>query len=443
MALLGRKFRWRLCCAITVSIGVTSCTEEAWDTNPSTTAFEVVPAGEADAIAQTVDVGVVLQDLRAKNDPGQEGQLLRGVHAKSHGCVKAEFAIRDDIDDKYRVGLFAHRNRVHEAWIRFSNAAALREDDLKPAKSGVPETRENGSRGMAIKVMDVEGDMLDKDHGRSNQDFLMINTPAFAFANVGDYLRLNRILERSDKGDDPKPYFFPAILAGSKQALAALGEPAADEPAELVAKRRELQGTIDFLSNAVEGDPLLNSLSDDELKGTFDSASVVELIKGETVRNPMQVQYFGAAPFLFGEGQAMKFSAAPCKEITQAQFAETTADDPSKDYLREALAETMKGNEDVCYDFKIQTRDTNDIAELNIEDATTTWPDEEISYVDVARITIKAPQSPHTKEALEQCEALAFNPWHSLAAHQPLGGINRLRRDVYFGSAGHRGAESK
>ena len=47
---------------------------------------------------------------------------------------------------------------------------------------------------MAIKVLDVEGEMLSEDEGRANQDFLMINTPEFAFANVRDYLRLNRIM---------------------------------------------------------------------------------------------------------------------------------------------------------------------------------------------------------------------------------------------------------
>ena len=68
-------------------------------------------------------------------------------------------------------------------------------------------------------------------------------------------------------------------------------------------------------------------------------------------------------------------------------------------------------------------------------------PDEIASYVNVARITIKVPQMPHTPEALEHCEKLAFTPWHSLADHQPLGGINRLRRKVYSNSAEHRGAD--
>ena len=385
--------------------------------------FETVPAGEDKAIDETTKLGVVLQDKRAQEDASQEGSLLRGVHAKSHGCVKAEFIVREDIDETYRVGLFAEPGRLFDAWIRFSNAAVLREDDLKADREG---KRQNGSRGMALKVFDVDGDMLSTDAGRQNQDFLMINTPEFAFANVRDYLRLNRILERSAKGDDPTPYFLPA-------ALAQLGPPAEGEPAEVTAKRQFLQG-------AVAGDPLLKDLSADEMKGTFASAKVAAKIAAQTVRNPLQVQYFGAAPFLFGEGRAMKFSAAPNPATEQAAFDHITADDPSKDYLRDALDQTMKGSRDIVYDFKIQVRGV-DAEGLNIEDATTTWPDELASYVDVARIVIKAPQSPHTAEAIDHCELLAFSPWHSLAAHRPLGGINRLRKEVYATSAGHRQAD--
>ncbi len=411
MMSLTARSQYGVCGAVMALAGLVGCAP-----------FETVPAGEASEIDETAALGVRLQDQRAQQDKSQEGLLLRGVHAKSHGCVKAEFVVRGDFKEKYRVGLFGNHGKVHEAWIRFSNAAVLREDDLKANKDSV---RQNGSRGMAIKVMDVEGEMLSKDNGQSNQDFLMINTPEFAFANVRDYLRLNRILVRSSKGNEATPYFLPAILA-------QLGDPKDGEPAVVAGKRK-------FLQAVIEKDPLLNKLSKHELKGTFASAKVAAKISRQTVRNPMQVQYFGAAPFLFGADRAMKFSAAPCTAIKQAEFVGITADNPSKDYLREALSQTMKGKQDVCYDFGVQVRSV-DADVLNIEDATTTWPDEVAGYVNVARITIKVPQSPHTPEALEHCEKLAFSPWHSLAVHRPLGGINRLRRKVYSESARHRGA---
>jgi len=384
--------------------------------------FETIPPDEAKEIDEVGAIGKVLQDKRAQAVKNQEGKLLRGVHAKSHGCVKAEFKINDDIEELYCVGLFAHPGKTHEAWIRFSNAAVLRENDLKKNRDGV---RQNGSRGMAIKVLDVAGVILSKDNGQQNQDFLMINTPEFAFANVRDYLRLNKILDLDDLGADPGAYFIPALLA-------KLGKPEDGEPATKAGKRKALQAIM-------ESNPLINNLTPDDRNGTFSSAGIAAKISGEIVRNPMQVQYFGAAPFLFGDGRVMKFSAAPCPATVQIPFDPITADDPTEDYLRAALRQSMEGEQDLHFDFKVQVRNVDDSG-LNIEDATTTWPDEAAKYVPVARVTIKVPQSPFTPEAIAHCEQLAFSPWHALTAHQPLGGINRLRRKVYSESARHRSA---
>lgn len=387
---------------------------------PSDEQFETIPTDEAGEIEETATLTVRLQNIRAQSDETQQGRSLRGVHAKSHGCVKAEFAICDDIEEKYRVGLFAFPGKVHQAWIRFSNAAVLREDDLKANEKGI---RQNGSRGMAIKILDVEGEMLSQDEGANNQDFLMINTPEFAFANVRDYLRLSRILENDDMGADPKQYFLPAILA-------QLGAPQDGEPAQVTSTREFLQG-------AVAANPLLSELSKDDLLGTIASAKVADKISKQTVHNPLEVQYFGAAPFLFGPDQVMKFSASPRSAVEQQPFPEITDTIPSKNYLREALGQTMQGGKDVCFDFMIQTRNADDEG-LNIENATTIWQDELTQYIAVATITIKAPQTPHSNDAQEHCEKLVFTPWHSMAAHRPLGGINRLRRKVYANSADHR-----
>ena len=52
---------------------------------------------------------------------------------------------------------------------------------------------------------------------------------------------------------------------------------------------------------------------------------------------------------------------------------------------------------------------------------------------------IVAPQEDiDSAEHKAQCERLVFTPWHSLAAHQPIGSINRLRKAVYEASAQHR-----
>jgi hypothetical protein len=39
---------------------------------------------------------------------------------------------------------------------------------------------------------------------------------------------------------------------------------------------------------------------------------------------------------------------------------------------------------------------------------------------------------------MEFCENLAFNPWRVLPEHRPLGGLNRVRKNLYQESAGFR-----
>ena len=175
-----------------IAVGLSAAAKAA---EPVATIFETIPPGEAEQIDATAAIMTMLQDKRRDNDETQNRELLRGVHPKSHGCVKAKFTVNDELDKKYRVGLFARPGQTYDAWIRYSNAAALREDDLKApdAKPGMPPNpRENGSRGMAIKILDVEGQLFSKDNGRQNQDFLMINTPEFAFSDVHNYLRLEQ-----------------------------------------------------------------------------------------------------------------------------------------------------------------------------------------------------------------------------------------------------------
>jgi hypothetical protein len=48
----------------------------------------------------------------------------------------------------------------------------------------------------------------------------------------------------------------------------------------------------------------------------------------------------------------------------------------------------------------------------------------------VARIRILK-QKFDSDERNELGESLSYNPWHSLPAHRPLGGINRARKVVY------------
>ncbi len=382
----------------------------------ATETLESIPPGEAEQSREVSKLTTEAQTKRAEHVPEQHGQILRGVHPKSHGCVRATFMVDEHLDPTYQVGLFATPGRTYEAWLRYSNAAVLREDDLEADDPAQPDLRSNGSRGMAIKLLDVDGEILNQDQGHSNQDFLMINTPQFAFANVRDYLRLNRALMLSETADSGAAFFLPLKLKSEGQPL-----PKGSDP--------------------VFGDLFLDFDEAVDLANTKRTLDVINKeIKTRTVRNPLEVQYFGAAPFGFGPDRAMKVSAAPCMPREQEPFATVVKGDPSPNYLQEALTATMLGNDEVCFDFMIQVRSGADLEVEHIENATTLWPDEAENYQRVARIIIPVPQDPTAADVVEQCEAMAFSPWNALAAHQPLGGINRLRQPVYIESARHRGA---
>jgi hypothetical protein len=70
---------------------------------------------------------------------------------------------------------------------------------------------------------------------------------------------------------------------------------------------------------------------------------------------------------------------------------------------------------------------------MPIEDASVEWKESDSSFRKVATLRIPAQDlgSAAMQAFRASCEHLSFNPWHTLADHLPLGGLNRLRRIAY------------
>ena len=83
---------------------------------------------------------------------------------------------------------------------------------------------------------------------------------------------------------------------------------------------------------------------------------------------------------------------------------------------------------DWAMDFMVQVQ--TDPFRMPIEDATVKWPESMSPYVTVARLTMPR-QRFDSDEQLAFADVLRYNPWHSLAAHRPLGNSNRARRRMY------------
>ena len=369
------------------------------------------------------EIASIAVNLQEKRKSLQNGEVMRGVHPKSHGCIDADFIVNKDLGGDYRVGLFAHPGKHYKAKIRYSNAAVLILPDLHENK--------NGSRGMAIKVFDAGDPVLYEDGGARNQDFLMVNTAEFAFGNVRDYRRLSRALMADEFGAKPDLYFLPLKLLqmGILEQSGKLKPPAENEPADLTGMRQIFEN-----SDVFEG------FSPEDIAGTVQSFKVVEKIQQKTVRNPLEVQYFSASPFRYGPDRVMKFSVAPVDgEVPQPEFSQEETDALDADYLAQALKNTLKQHKKIRLSFKVQLVTASQLEGRNkemIENAAIGWSEQEFPLVEVAQIVIHSASK--NEQLVDACKSLRFTPWHALAAHEPLGGINRLRKPVYSKSADHR-----
>src|ERR1700676_4872012 len=150
------------------------------------TELEHVPPEEP---AQIKNIARLTIEQLKKRYPGVD-PVLRGVHAKDHGCVTAKFKVDDAVPENLRLGVFATPGQEYQAWIRYSNAAVT----VAPDSSVQNGVAIHGSRGMAVKLLGVSGSPLVPTIGPLTQDFLMVNSPVFAFANVEDYEALSQVL---------------------------------------------------------------------------------------------------------------------------------------------------------------------------------------------------------------------------------------------------------
>jgi hypothetical protein len=307
---------------------------------------------------QIADLSVA---ILKKSSAAKEGLTTRDVHAKQHGCVRASFTVDKDVPIELRAGVFSEPGKEFPAWIRFSNGSPKVEDD----KIG-------DARGMAVKLMGVEGErLLQNEDGAKTQDFLMINHDAFFIKDSKDYVEF---FTRLEKGSNPAWFFFGRLPWRWTEFQAA---------------RRTLSG-------------------------------------GKKILNPLFSPYFSATPYLLGDKNVVKFSAQPCADSPDKgnHFA------GSPDYLRLNMQRSLdiKNGKPACFRFMVQKRSAPGL--MSVEDSSIPWDQERCPFIPVATINIPAQEFSNEKQ-MRFCEDLSFTPWHGLPAHQPLGNINRTRKVVY------------
>lgn len=126
----------------------------------------------------------LIRVLRQKMERDYAGAtVLRDAHPKLHGCVRAEFRVRADLEPELAVGLF-QPGRAYSALVRFSNQNATVSSDTA-----------RDIRGAAIKLLGIEPPVLEQDDpGEATQDFILITVDRFVTADVAQFDGLVRAL---------------------------------------------------------------------------------------------------------------------------------------------------------------------------------------------------------------------------------------------------------
>jgi len=144
-------------------------------------------------------------------------------------------------------------------------------------------------------------------------------------------------------------------------------------------------------------------------------------------KNPLNAHWNSVTPYALGPQQngvyknVVRYALRTCS-VNSGEIPEP----PTPDYLSDNLQNQLaKGS--ACLDFFIQKQ--VDPEKMPVENVLIAWDKELSPFIKVAQIKIS--KQTFTSEAQKNfCENISFNPWHSLVAHRPLGGINRTRKVV-------------
>jgi catalase len=296
----------------------------------------------------------------------------RDVHSKTHGCLQATFTVLNNLDPRLRHGLFENPDvPPYKAWIRFSSGNEYPQPDSTP-----------DARGMAIKVMGVEGPKLLEEDGlppAGTQDFALMNATQFFIRNITEYNEFTKYLGSGFGLGARYGYFLGGwpIPHPSKMHLR-----------EMILAKKTLKAAPDSLLNT---------------------------------------QFYSVSAFKLGPQENVKYSARPCKDSPAARVDRS---DPN--FLRQEMVKRLAVG-GACFDFMVQLQVPG--KNMPVEDTTVEWSEKDSPFIPVARLDIPAQ---HFEQNNDLCEGLSFNPWHSKPEHRPIGVMNRIRKAVYLNVSRYR-----
>jgi hypothetical protein len=139
------------------------------------------------------------------------GHATRSVHAKSHGVLRGKVTVLPGLPPDLAQGLFAKPGEYRAA-LRFSTIPG----DVLDDHVSTP-------RGLAVKIIDVDGPRLPGSEADTTQDFVMINGPAFGAPNAEAFLgNLKAVARTTDKAEGLK-IALSAVARLAEDILEAFG----------------------------------------------------------------------------------------------------------------------------------------------------------------------------------------------------------------------------
>jgi len=309
------------------------------------------------------------------------GHALRSVHAKSHALLHGELEVLVGLPPHLAQGLAAKPVRL---------PAVMR---LSTVPGDILDDNVSTPRGMAVKIVGVQGERLHGSEEHNTQDFVLVNGPAFLKSNAKSFLQsLNLLAATTDKAP------------GLKKVLSSV-----------------LQGVEKLVESAGGESPTLKSMG------------------GHPETHPLGEAYYSQVPMLWGAYMA-KVAVVPISPELTALTKQPVDIDGKPNGLREAVAEHFARHGGV-WELRVQL--CTNLEEMPIEDAKVVWPEERSPYEAVARIRVAPQPSWNEARAGVVDDRMSFSPWHGLAAHRPLGSVMRVRKAAYEAARAFRESRNR
>ena len=305
------------------------------------------------------------------------GHALRSVHAKSHGLLRGGLRVLDDVPAVLAQGLAAKPGATYPVAIRLSTVPG----DILDDSVSTP-------RGMALKVVGVEGERLPGSEGDTTQDFVLVNGPAFNAPTAKTFLgNLKLLAATTDKAEGAKKV-ASAALRGVETVLEAFGH----------------------------------------------KSPTVTALGGQRETHILGDTFYSQAPLLWGPYMA-KVSVAPVSPELTALTDAPLDMNGKPNGIREAVVAFFQQNGG---EWELRVQLCTDLDSMPIEDASVPWPEDKSPYLPVARIFVPPQDAWNEARSATVDDGMAFSPWHGLAAHRPIGSIMRARKGAYPASARFR-----